>query len=115
MEQCSDQHAPIHYMISHHGLSCDHVAMHLRRVGIPGSVFEQRTILCNKQRDHCTIENGCTLTIYNTPIEAFYEKVVVPLHERHSIQCGFVRIDGVYVGCVKNLFRASDCGNNASD
>ena len=110
MQRCSDQHAPIHYMISHPDLSCERVAMYLRKVGIPGSVVEHHTIHCNQPRDHCVIEKGCSLTIYNTPIDAFYEKVVEPLHERHSLHCGYVRIDGVYVGCVNNLFRASDCG-----
>ena len=83
--------------------------MHLRRVGIPGSVVEQRTVVCNQPRDHCVIENGCNLTIYNTPIDVFYAKVAKPLQETHSLQCGYVRIDGVYVGCVKNLIRSSHC------
>lgn len=111
MDMCSDQHVPIHYMISNDGLACDQVAMHLRKVGIPGTVVEQRTIACNKPRDHCTAERGCNLTIYNTPIHEFYTKVVQPLRETHSLQCGYVRIDGVYVGCVDNLFRTSDCGS----
>ena len=115
MDLCSDQHTPIHYMISKHGLSCDQVAMHLRKVGIPGTVAKNRTVFCNKSRDHCIIEKGCSLTIYNTPVDVFYEKVVEPLHERHALNCGYVRIDGVYVGCVNNLFRASDCGKKAND
>ena len=110
MGLCADQHAPIHYMISRHGLSCEQVAMHLRKVGVPGSVVEQRTVCCNKSRDHCTIESGCKLTLYNTPIRTFYEKVVEPLHDRHSLNCGYVHIEGVYVGCVNNLFRESACG-----
>lgn len=110
MEPCSDRHAPIRYMISRPGLSCEQVALHLRKVGVPGSVVEHRSVTCNGPRDHCAVEDGCSIILYNTSLEAFRDKVVEPLRERHALQCGYVHIDGVYVGCVNNLFRASACG-----
>ena len=115
MELCSDLHAPINYMISCDGLSCEQVAMHLCKVGIPGSVVEQRTIHCDKTRTKCIVENGCILTMYNTSIEAFRAKVVEPLHSIHPLKCGYVRVDGVYVGCVRNLFRKSECDKASTE
>ena len=47
--------------------------------------------------------------MYNTTIQDFYEKIVNPLHTKYSLSCGYVRIEGVYIGCVNNLFRSSNC------
>jgi hypothetical protein len=111
MELTSDTHVPITYMISQRGLSCERVARHLCAAGIPGSVTKQKTVFCDKSRANCVIENGCSLTIYNTPIHTFREKVVEPLRATLSLKCGYVRIDGVYVGCAQNLFRSSECNS----
>lgn len=105
----SDQNAPIKYMVSNKNLSCDQVAHHMCKVGIPGTVTFQTTVICDKSRKQCEIENGCLITMYNTTIQDFYEKIVNPLHTKYSLSCGYVRIDGVYIGCVNNLFRSSNC------
>ena len=105
----SDQNSPIHYMISNKNLSCDQVALHMSKVGIPGTVTSQTTVICDKQKK-CEIENGCLITMYNTTIQDFLIKIVNPLHTTYSLCCGYVRIDGVYIGCVNNLFRPSNCG-----
>lgn len=104
-----DKNPPIHYMISHKNLSCDEVAMHLCNIGIPGTVTSQFTINCDKSKTNCQIENGCLLTIYNTSLKNFYKNVVFPLTTKNSLTCGYVNIDGVYTGCVNNLFRSSNC------
>ncbi len=103
----SDNYVPINYMISNKNLSCAKVSMHLKNVGIPGTVTSQHTVCC-KDSD-CKIEKGCLVTIYNTPLEIFYEKIVIPLHTEHSLNCGYVQINGVYTGCISNLFRLSNC------
>jgi len=104
-----DKNPPINYMISNKNLSCKQVAMHLCSIGISGTVTSQFTINCEKSKTNCKIENGCLLTIYNTSIENFYKNVVYPLNIKNSLTCGYVNIDGVYTGCVNNLFRSSDC------
>ena len=105
----SDKYTPIQYMISNKNLSCDKVSMHLCKVGIPGTVSSQSTIICDKSRTKCHIENGCLITIYNTLIDDFLESIVRPLHKQYFLKCGYVRIGGVYTGCVNNLFRQSEC------
>ena len=105
----SDKYTPIHYMISNKNLSCDQVSKHLCKVGMSGTVTSQTTIICDKFKEKCYMENGCLIIIYNTPILDFLEHVVKPLHIEHSLNCGYVQIKGIYTGCVKNLFRKSDC------
>ena len=78
----------------------------MSKVGIPGSVTSQITVICDKSRKKCEIENGCLIT---TTIQDFYKKIVNPLHTKYSLSCGYVRIDGIYIGCVNNLFRSSNC------
>ena len=96
-------------MISNKNLSCEKISMHLKNVGISGTVTSQRTVCCKDSNTNCNIEKGCLVTIYNTPLEIFYEKIVIPLQSEHSLKCGYVQINGVYTGCVSNLFRLSNC------
>jgi len=105
----SDNYVPINYMISNKNLSCAKVSMHLKNVGIPGTVTSQCTVCCKDSNTNCKIEKGCLVTIYNTPLEIFYEKIVMPLQTEHSLNCGYVQINGVYTGCISNLFRLSNC------
>ena len=42
-------------MISNKNLSCDEIALHMSKVGIPGSVTSQTTVICDKQKK-CEIE-----------------------------------------------------------
>jgi hypothetical protein len=106
---CSDKYTPIHYMISNKNLSCKKVALHLSSVGVAGTVSKQKTIIC--QKSQCSIEKGCLIIMYNTCINDFLQKIVRPLHTQYSLNCGYVSIAGVYTGCVKNLFRQSNCGD----
>lgn len=106
---CSDKYTPIHYMISNKNLSCKKVALHLSSVGVAGTVSKQKTIIC--QKSQCSIEKGCLIIMYNTCINDFLQKIVSPLHTQYSLNCGYVSIAGVYTGCVKNLFRQSNCGD----
>jgi hypothetical protein len=68
-----DKNPPINYMISNKNLSCNRVAMHLRNIGISGTVTSQFKINCEKSKTNCNIENSCLLTIYNTSLENFYK------------------------------------------
>ena len=112
---CSDQYTPIHYMISNKNLSCEKVATYLCNIGIPGTVTSQSTIICDKSQKNCSIEKGCFITIYNTSLDEFLKKIVRPLHMQYSLKCGYVRIEGIYTGCVNNLFRQSDCSKLEKD
>ena len=47
--------------------------------------------------------------MYNIPLQTFYEKIVIPLHQEQSLDCGYVQIDRIFSGCVNNLFRQSHC------
>ena len=109
LQTSSDKYSPIRYMISNKNLLCDEVSAHLLSIGIPGTVTSHSTIVCDKSRTKCEIENGCTIIIYDTHIEDFLRNIVNPLHKKHSLTCGYVHIDGIYVGCVNNLFRQSKC------
>jgi hypothetical protein len=108
-EISSDEYTPIHYMISNKDLSCDKVAFHLRNVGISGTVTSQKTINCDKTTKKCVVENGCLLTLYNSSLKDFLGKVANPLHKENSLNCGYLRIDGIFTGCINNLNRKSNC------
>ena len=114
-EISSDKYTPIHYMISNKDLSCDKVALHLLNVGISGTVTSQQTINCDKATKKCLIENGCLLTLYNTSLKDFLRKVVNPLHKENSLNCGYLRIDGIFTGCINNLNRKSSCKIKQND
>jgi len=104
-----DHYTPIHYMISNKNLSCKSVSNHLKKVGISGTVTSHQTICCDNSQTKCQIEKGCLITMYNIPLQTFYEKIVIPLHQEQSLHCGYVQIDGIFSGCVNNLFRQSHC------
>ena len=91
-------------------LDSDQVIAILMENGVSATVTSSKTIMRNKKK--LWIENGCDIQIHGLKSNLFEEKLWIPLRDTFGLKCGFLNIQGRYMGCILNFIRESSCSCN---
>lgn len=75
--------------------------------GVSATVTSSKTIMRDKKK--MWIENGCDIHIHGLKPDLFDKKLWTPLRDTFGLKCGYLTIQGRYMGCILNFIRESSC------
>lgn len=86
---------------------CDDIVSLLQKNSIIANVSSNKTII--KKNKKYIIENGCKITLSTDSPDKLKATLWEPLKKEFDLNCGYLKIQGEYSGCVYNFYRDSNC------
>ena len=93
--------------ISSPTLSCSDVKNALKQLGISGNITRNSTIICRKGT--CYDEIGCSINLCGLHRDHIEHDVWPILKKKFDLSCAHIKVEGMFSGCVYNLFGKSRC------
>ena len=93
--------------ISSPSLSCTEVKDALKKIGISSNITENSTIICKNGK--CYDEIGCSINLCGLHRDHIEQDVWPLLKNKFNLSCAHIKLDGIFSGCVYNLFGKSRC------
>ena len=98
--------------VSNKKCDCDRIVQSLLKSGIPCSVTPNDTVICKavNGKKKCWREKGCRVVFGDIWLKDDMREIWKTLKEENAFECAYVRVPGVFDGCVRDFVAETKCG-----
>ena len=90
--------------------SCKEIAQSLQACNIACKITNTHSIVpINKMSTEHRYERGCDILITNYNHQNIISTIWNPLQKKYQLGCAYLKIDGIYSGCIYNFERKTNC------